>query len=746
MSRLRRALPFLLVLAFAAPAHAGTVAKPKKPAAPQAPQNLHAFLLRADEPPSDAFPRTPSFAWTPVPGAVKYEFELAASASFTDTSRLWAGSVSGTPALAVPIALPWMTGKPYALYARVRTVVKTGISQWSVPFGFNMRADDAPLQVSSYPGLVHWSIVPGATSYQIWWTDIGKQISSLTTYADEREFYTLHQYDPWPSVIHWRVRAVRNVYGSLPTGLPVNATGPWSPIYTSYNPPFGLGSPLSLSSTVSETVEANGSADATEPHTHTPAFLYNGNLAYGGNPYELYRVYVFTDADCVNEVFRGAVVGSPAYSPRPSGTLALPATLDALAKARLSYLPDGSEGNTFSADLEAVKSTESSASSGPTASTGAAVDLWDSGWPTGRYHWTVVPVKIVADSAGAVSYRDTELPQEACSSSRVGSFGKLSDPVLVADNATSQYAANTPFVSGLSTDGKLIAAAKPTPKVYGTPLVAWLPALGAASYEVQWGRQLYPWKPEGTVTTSGTSVLLDQGGKSPTPGFWYYRVRGVDPFAAGPLKQMTWSDPVKIQVAAPVYKIVGKVPTVPKKKAGTTLQFKTWVQSGFAVGTPVAWAGVDHSNAAAVLKSNPRARTYLKPQLEQLASGHSGLTFLAYDPDEVNITTALGVSTFTEAPDHTHAQFVHSVRQIIGTVHGQLGSPVCAEVRVSAGPAVRCSFAYRIGKTKFVETETSYWFDRSDKAVVLSLDRLKTDVRTKAPLFARIVKSFKVTS
>src|SRR2546430_10702853 len=100
-----------------------------------------------------------------------------------------------------------------------------------------------------------------------------KQFGSLTTYPDEREFYSFHQSVPWPSVVHWRVRAVRNVYGSLPNGLPVLATGPWSPIYTSYNPPFGVGSALSVASTVSETVDANGSPDATEPHTHTPAFL-----------------------------------------------------------------------------------------------------------------------------------------------------------------------------------------------------------------------------------------------------------------------------------------------------------------------------------------------------------------------------------------------------------------------------------------------------------------------------------------
>ena len=36
----------------------------------------------------------------------------------------------------------------------------------------------------------------------------------------------------------------------------------------------------------------------------------------GGAPAELFRVYVATDEDCVNIVYRGAIVGSPAYAPR----------------------------------------------------------------------------------------------------------------------------------------------------------------------------------------------------------------------------------------------------------------------------------------------------------------------------------------------------------------------------------------------------------------------------------------------
>ncbi len=34
------------------------------------PKGLHGFMLRADEPLTTDFDRTPSFAWNPVPGAI----------------------------------------------------------------------------------------------------------------------------------------------------------------------------------------------------------------------------------------------------------------------------------------------------------------------------------------------------------------------------------------------------------------------------------------------------------------------------------------------------------------------------------------------------------------------------------------------------------------------------------------------------------------------------------------------------
>ena len=54
----------------------------------------------------------------------------------------------------------------------------------------------------------------------------------------------------------------------------------------------------------------------------------------------------------------------------------------------------------------------------------------------------------------------------------------------------------------------------------------------------------------GTMTF-GTSAVLPL-----TPGTWYYRVRGFDFSLRTGSQQMTWSDPAKIVVAKPKFKIV----------------------------------------------------------------------------------------------------------------------------------------------------------------------------------------------
>ena len=548
--------PMAVRLSFVAPLVALFLAGPAQAGVKPAPVNkltavtgVKAFLLRADEPVTHTFSRTPAFAWQPVRGAVRYEFELATSRRFTDNATLWSATNVRSPVVSIPIALPWITGNPYSLYAHVRAITRKGATPWSTPYGFNMHWASVPTPMSSYPGLVRWTPVAGATQYNVWFVDAGKVFTTMTNVADEREYYSFHESAPWTGVVHWRVRPERYLYGATTNGLPAVSFGPWSPVYTSYNPPFAVG-PLSAVAAVSDTAS---NALGAQPHRLMPGFAFNGDVGVGGTG-SLFRVYISTDRDCVNIVYRGAIVGSPAYAPRPTGPLALPTAGDELPAAESEYLKDGPEGTTFMSDGFGYLTTESTttpgAGGGGTSAppsqtvTGAKVDLWDTDWPEGRYYWTVVPVTVF-DASGALSYHDTELPQDACQAGRVLTFGKVSQPTVTAEQGA--------YASGLSPRGQLFSANKAAASFYGPPLVAWKPALGAYEYEVQWGHKAYPFSAVGknTTPTSSTSYVLPVG-----PGTWYYRVRGLNAFIPGNEPTMSWSSPTKLVVTRPSFRVV----------------------------------------------------------------------------------------------------------------------------------------------------------------------------------------------
>src|SRR4029079_16998511 len=101
------------------------------------------------------------------------------------------------------------------------------------------------------------------------------------------------------------------------------------------------------------------------------------------------------------------------------------------------------------------------------------------GGPTGRYYWPAVPVREVATTNG-VTYVDAEIPQDACAAGRVGEFGKLSVPGTASGAK--------PYASSLAPRGGLVAAKRRVPSFSRAALIAWTPAPGATSYEVQWSR------------------------------------------------------------------------------------------------------------------------------------------------------------------------------------------------------------------------------------------------------------------
>ena len=540
---------------------------PAADAAIRAPSDLKPFLLRADEPAVHTFSRTPSFAWRPAAAAKKYEFELATRSNFSDGSVVWRGT-SKAPAISIPISLPWMTGTPYALWARVRSATARSYSRWSAPYGFNMRWGNTPTAVPSATGLMRWTPVEGATGYNVWLLRPNKVIATRTNVADEREFWTFHQNAAFAGTVQWRVRAVRAKVGATSNGIPSVTYGPWSPVFVELNPPMSA-SPLGLSSMASDVYSATPAGFRL-----MPSLSFNGSLTADLVQRELYRVYISTDSDCVNIVYRGSVVGSPAWAPRVTGPLKLPASGEEMNLARTGFIgSDGKQGKTFAVDLSATVENESkpSASGGGTGGTdggtggggGAGteeqmekveaaalapppIDLWDNGWPENRYYWTVVGVRAVAGltDANSIEYHDVELPQDVCQGGRVSTFGKISEAAVTA--------AGGPYVTGLSPFGGLFSAARQRPVLYGSPLVAWKPAFGADRYEVQWSRKAYPWSKVGSLETPSTSAVLPLA----KTGVWHYRVRGISLALPEGGRQMTWSDPVAVRLSGPRFKVV----------------------------------------------------------------------------------------------------------------------------------------------------------------------------------------------
>jgi len=365
MSLLRFALIPLAALALVAPTQAATTVL-------KTPTNVHGFL--ADKQSGDpTFSRTPSFAWNAVHGAAKYEFALSTSPLFSSSGLIWDDSTLTTPVAAVPIALPWITGNPHSLYARVRALGSNGsVGPWSSSYGFDMRwtGDGIPTPLPAADGLVRWTPIDGATAYQVWYGNTNlmgsgksKIFQTTTNSADEREYYTFHTGSSFISSVYWRIRAVRRVDFTPTNKLPTVSYGPWSPVYTSVNSPFQTG-PFANLSTLAEPA-VPGHDPAQDGYQLMPAFLVTGNTGFLA-PVELWRVYAFSDEDCVNQVYAGSIVGGPAYVPRSSGALKLPGSSDELAVARLYNLPDGTQ-KTLSVTGEDITPTEGTAPSTFTA-------------------------------------------------------------------------------------------------------------------------------------------------------------------------------------------------------------------------------------------------------------------------------------------------------------------------------------------------------------------------------------------
>jgi hypothetical protein len=443
----------LALLALALPAAASSSLTAARGGTPgvAAPTGLKGFQLRYDEKTKHVFATEPAFAWAPAPNAQRYEFQVARSSVFRDSGIVYENDTLTSPTAAIPTTLPWASGSGtgYGFYARVRAVTDTGTSPWSTTFGFNMRWPNIPAPLTSPDGLIRWTPVVGATGYEIWEKGItgsnalftyDKWVLTQTNVLDERDWYTFHAVNgdtSWYKTIHWRVRAFRDT-SRVPThnDSPRTFFGPWSPLYTTTNGARPVSAtPLRLEDTVSDTI---GTPASPAVHGLMPGFAWSGNSGLYNGIAELYRVYVFSDSDCLNPVYVGALTGAPAYAPRVSGTIAFPADQAGIATARTAVLDTGREGSSLTADDEAVVASESlnpnqakvdpldpanlkvaaetdpnvpdtqatSTTSGTTTTPtinpsdigvdSSWVDLWDTDWPSNGYYWTVMPVFVTS--------------------------------------------------------------------------------------------------------------------------------------------------------------------------------------------------------------------------------------------------------------------------------------------------------------------------------------------------------------
>jgi hypothetical protein len=155
--------------------------------------------------------------------------------------------------------------------------------------------------------------------------------------------------------------------------------------------------------------------------------------------------------------------------------------------------------------------------------------------------------KVSADSgkeSSTVDFQDVVLPQDACQAGDVQMFQKRSTEPVLSESAA-------PYVTGLSPAGRMVSAVNSHSRFYGAPLVAWTPSTGATKYDVEWSRTSNPWHAAGRKQTPATSLVLPL-----TPGTWYYRVRGLNPWLPKNAS-LRWSGPMRVQIAPPTFSVSG---------------------------------------------------------------------------------------------------------------------------------------------------------------------------------------------
>ena len=257
--------------------------------------------------------------------------------------------------------------------------------------------------------------------------------------------------------------------------MPAATHGPWSPVYTSSNPaPTDGPDPLSR----------NGFGHHLQRQQVVAGSLDDARLRLERRRDARRRAGAVLPRrslhgqQCLNRVYAGATVASPAYAPRVfGGPLPMPQSDGGIAAAASSFSGFGTDRAT-TRRRRPVTPNEETAQATPTTSIGNGHGPPGSppqrfgapGRPVGRQ---VAVERLLLDGhSGRVesvagAYIDMELAQDVCAAGQVAAFRDLEPAV--------RHQERTAFASGLSVGGRLVSATM-TAKFYGQPLVAWTPA------------------------------------------------------------------------------------------------------------------------------------------------------------------------------------------------------------------------------------------------------------------------------
>ena len=296
-----------------------------------APTGLHGFLLRADEPIAHDAPPHPSFAWNPFPGATGYQFQISTSSTFRDNGIVY--NANNLRLRSLPSDRPPLDNRVAlrALCAGARDTA-AGVSPGATRSGSTSSRPRRRPRCRATRGC---SVDAARRRRAPTRSGCSTCSAGRRRRSDERpgRARVLHL-PPEPAgsprcagVCAPSARQRRGRRSGERASRRVTY-GAWSPIYSSTNTaPLGR-----LRSTLAYTTvrrRLRRKLSGSPAHRLMPAFVWPWQqvLERHRRP-SSFRVYVFTDSQCLNLVYTSAVVGSPGVRAAAGWPARAPTRLD----------------------------------------------------------------------------------------------------------------------------------------------------------------------------------------------------------------------------------------------------------------------------------------------------------------------------------------------------------------------------------------------------------------------------------